>query len=109
MTDHLHIYTTTGRCTYSHPLGERAIVSEIEVMDSSRLQFQLMSMGYALTLWNAEDRSGIAISGGVEYILRIKSTGLVRDMLPAGVTQTMRDIRAKAQEVDRLTGLPKAA
>ena len=100
---YLHIYTTKGRCISSVRLVERTIDSSVEVTLPSIIQFQLISAGYCLKQWNEEEKAGIATSNGVEYILRVKSDSVARDMLPAGAVQMLSAIRA-GRMVEPLTG-----
>lgn len=106
MSDHLHIYNARGRCITSVPLSERTLTSDIPATDQSRVSYASYPMGYPLVWWNTDERAGLSTcQDGETMILRIKSTGIVRDMLPAGVTSLMNAMRRDGFEVETMTGL----
>lgn len=106
MSDHLHIYSTKGRCITSLPLEMRTLTAAIPATDQSRVSYASYPLGYPLTWWHTEERAGLATTrDGETMILRIKSTGIVRDMLPAGVTALMDAMRKEGFEVEIITGL----
>ena len=106
MTDHLHVYSAKGRCITSVPLGMARLTSEIPATDQSRVSYASYPMGYPLVWWHADERAGLSTTrDGETMILRIKSTGVVRDMLPAGVTALMDAMRKEGFEVETMTGL----
>lgn len=106
MSDHLHVYSAKGRCITSVPLEMRTLTPAIPATDQSRVSYASHPMGYPLTWWHAEERAGLATSrDGGTMILRIKPTGLVRDMQPAGVTALMDAMRKDGFEVETMTGL----
>jgi len=109
MSDHMHIYTTKGRCIGTRAIGDRTISREIEATIAARLQFDLISQGMTLKLWNANARAGLLRSKDQSFIVRIKPTGVAKNMLAAGVAQTMREICIGGAEVEPFTGLLAAA
>lgn len=106
MSDHLHVYSSKGRCITSIPLPMHTLAPAIAPTDQSRVAYASYPLGYPLTWWHTDERAGLATTrDGETMILRIKPTGLVRDMLPAGVTQIMSAFRTEGFEVETMTGL----
>lgn len=105
MRQHLHFYTTAGRCTQSIPLSGKNVHSSVEATVPSRIQFQLIGSGFRLARWHDGEQAGIAIANGTdEYVLRIKSDSTMRDMRPIGASQMLRTIRSEGVDVEALTG-----
>ena len=105
MREHLHFYTVQGRCISSIVLQQETIHHSVETSLPTRIQFRLLSAGYRLHRWLESEQAGIATADGVEYILRVKSDGTMRDMRPLGASETLAAIRRDGLDVQVLTGL----
>jgi hypothetical protein len=105
---HLHFYTMKGRATSSMAIGGRALDPDFADVLSARVQFQIMEHGYSLRTWNEEEQAGLAVGGDQQFVLRVKSDGVVRDMRPGGIPRVLETIRRNGVDVDPILGVPEA-
>jgi len=106
MKQHLHIYTTGGRCITSMVLGPDPLHHSIETTLSSRIQGQLPAHGYRLKRWLEAEEAGIATSrDGESYLFRIKRDGTCRNMQTVGVRQVLAQIENDGIDVHWASGL----
>lgn len=108
MKQHLHIYTTGGRCITSLVLGERPLLPSLETTLSSRIQGQMPEWGYRLKRWLEAEQAGIAERKGESYLFRVKSDGRCRNMQTIGVRQILAQIENDGIDVHWASGLPFA-
>lgn len=101
--NHVHVYDMRGRCIRSVPIGDAASPADAAtaVGASGALRKALLDLGFVLREWHDEEQAGLAITGDEQFVVRVKSVGMQRDMLPFGLRRTVEMIEREGVAINR--------
>jgi len=96
MSDHLHVYTGSGRCIRSVPYRDEGREHEGVPVGVLRA---LLDLGFTATEWNKAESAGLASLNGETHIVRIKADAMQRDMRAGGAAHMISSIHHGGTEI----------